>query len=241
MSDKKVKEKLWETKLSMDTFFWLLDNIKNSPEVKYAKDTWQFDKKAEVDADNHIWPAREKVVYNLDRYKRSSPNWWDRWVNANSLDEAVAEYNKMLKKYWDKTSWWAMDDNWEFHWQDYTRYMDDKYNKPLQYSYTVEWEKSNAILNWWKYDKQDFKFNTKDWAILTKQINKLNDRYKELDNLQKKVRPKWNSLREQWKEDTEEAKQYLNKRAEYDNEKIEIINSIRKLENDYRDLVNNYK
>lgn len=240
--DNKSNIKLWETEASQNIFWWQLDDIikKVSPDIKYIKDTEQLKKKSEVDADNHIWPAWENVVYNLNQYQRTSPSWSDKLAAANSLNKAVEKYNEMLKKYWSNTSWWPMNDKWEYHWQDYARYIDNRYDPPTQYKYTVEWDKANAILNWWTYEKQEFKFKSKDWADLIKQINKLEKRYNELEELEKKVWPKWNSLKEQWKWSTKEAKQYLNQRFEYDNEKTKIINSMRQAEDDYRNLVDNY-
>lgn len=233
----KSKIKLWETNASMDTLLWLLDNIKNSPELKYIKDTWQAQKMAEVNADNNIWPARENVVRELNKYQRTSPSWVDKLVASSSLSKAVNEYNKMLEKYWKNTSWWPKNDEWKFYRQDYARYQDNP--EMSQYEYSTKWDKWNNILNWQAYEKKEFKFKTSSWVDLLNQIKDLNKQYNKLEELQKTVWPKWNKLREQWKWDTPEAKKYLDKRAEYDTKKISIINTIRNAEDAYRDLVNN--
>lgn len=216
------------------------NNVINSPEVQYAKDSWQFQEMARINADNHIWPARENVVYNLNQYQRTSPSWSDRWVAADSLDKAVDNYNAMLKQYWSNTSWWPMNNKWEYHWQDYARYIDNRYDAPIQYEYTVEWDKGNVILNWQQYEPQKFKFETQSWVDLLNQMSDLTKQYNELEALEKTVRPQWNALREQWKWDTKEAREYLDQWSKYNEEKIKVFNTLRQARDNYYNLVNNY-
>lgn len=216
-----------------------VNNVVNSPEVQYAKDSWQFQEMARINADNHIWPARENVVYNLNTYKRTSPSWADRAVSAQSLSKAVDEYNKMLEMYWKNTSWWPKNNGWRYYWQDYMRYQD--YDKPYQFEYTVKWDKWNAILNWQRYEPQQFKFQLWSWVELLNQMRDLTKQYNELESLEKTVWPLWNSLREQWKWDTKEAKKYLDKRSEYNEKKIDTLNALRSTKDIYNNLVNSYK
>lgn len=218
-----------------------VNNIVNSPEAQFIRDTWQFQKAAQVNADNNIAPAWENVVYNLNQYQRTSPSWSDRWVAADSLNKAVDNYNTMLKQYWSNTSWWPMNDKWEYHWQDYARYLDNKYNPPIQYKYTVEWEKGNAILNWQQYQPQKIEFETQSWVDLIKQMSDLAKQYNELEALEKTVRPQWNALREQWKWDTKEAREYLDQWSKYDEEKIKVFNALRQAKDNYMNLVNSYR
>ena len=218
----------------------IVDKIVNSPEVQYARDTWQFQEMARINADNHIWPARENVVYNLNTYQRTSPNWLDKWTSANSLNKAVDEYNKMLEMYWKNTSWWPKNSWWKYYRQDYMRYKDYD-DKPYQFEYTVKWDKWNAILNWQHYEPQQFKFELSSWVDLLNQMRDLTNQYNKLESLEKTVWPLWNSLREQWKWDTKEAKEYLDKRSEYNEKKIETLNALRSAKDIYINLVNSYK
>lgn len=216
-----------------------VNNIVNSPEAQFIRDTWQLQQMAQVNADNNIGPAWENVVYNLNRYKRSSPAWWDRWVAADALDDSVARYNEALKAYWNNTTWWPKNNEWEFRWQDYVRYRD--YGTPYQYAYTTEGEKANAILSWWRYEPQKFEFQTQSWANLIRQMRELTSQYNKLEELQKVVWPQRNALKEQWKWDTKEARQYLDQWAEYDKEKTNILNALRQAKDNYYNLVNSYK
>lgn len=218
----------------------IVSNVVNSPEVQYAKDSWQFQEMARINADNHIWPARENVVYNLNAYKRTSPSWADRAVSAQSLSNAVDEYNRMLEMYWKNTSWWPKNSGWKYYRQDYMRYKDYD-DKPYQFEYTVKWDKWNAILNWQRYEPQQFKFQLWSWVELLNQMRDLTKQYNELESLEKTVWPLWNSLREQWKWDTKEARKYLDKRSEYNEKKIDTLNALRSTKDIYNNLVNSYK
>lgn len=215
-------------------------DIVNSPEFQYAKDSWQFQEMARINADNHIWPAWENVVYNLNTYQRTSPNWLDKWTSANSLNKAVDEYNKMLEMYWNNTTWWPKNNEWKFYWQDYMRYQDNK-NWPIQYEYTVGWDKWNAILWWQRYEKQEFKFQTTSWTDLIKQMKDLTKQYNNQLELRKQNRQKRNEFVQKWQENSKEAKAFLDEYFKYNNQATETLNTLRIARDSYMNLVNSYK
>ena len=218
-----------------------VNSIANSPEVQFIKDSWQLQQMAQVNADNHIWPAWENVVYNLNQYQRTSPSWSDRWVAADSLNKAVDNYNAMLKQYWSNTSWWPMNDKWEYHWQDYARYLDNRYNPLIQYKYTVEWDKWNAILWWQRYEKQEFKFQTISWTDLIKQMKDLTKQYNNQLELREQNRQKRNEFVQKWQENSREAKAFLDEYFKYNNQATDTLNTLRTARDSYMNLVNSYR
>lgn len=228
-----------KTKQQINNVVNTYNKIMASPEVQYIKDTWQFQKAAQVNADNHIWPAFNNVVsmYNT----LNSPNisaTQKGYIRRPEMDKAVDEYNKALKEYWQYTTWWPSNSKWEYHIQD--KFGADRYGASWAYSYTNKWKKANAIWSWQEYRPQEFKFQTQSWADLIRQMNYLSGRYNELDALEKTVWPQWNALREQWKWDTKEARGYLDQWFVYDKEKMEIYRALRRARDDYYNLVQNY-
>jgi len=217
------------------------NNVINSPEAQFIKDSWQLQQMAQVNADNHIWPAWENVVYNLNQYQRTSPSWSDRWVAADSLNKAVDNYNAMLKQYWSNTSWWPMNDKWEYHWQDYARYIDNRYDTPIQYQYTIEWDKWNAILWWQRYENQGFKFQTQSWTDLLKQMSNLTKQYNNQLELRKQNWQKRNELVQKWQENSKEARAFLDEYFKYNNQATDTLNTLRTARDSYVNLVNSYK
>lgn len=218
----------------------IVGNVVNSPAVQYAKDSWQFQEMARINADNHIWPARENVVYNLNTYKRTSPSWADRAVSAQSLSNAVDEYNKMLEVYWKNTSWWPKNSGWRYYRQDYMRYKDYD-DKPYQFEYTVKWDKWNAILNWQHYEPQQFKFQLWSWVELLNQMRDLTKQYNNQLELRKQNRQKRNEFVQKWQESSKEAKAFLDEYFKYNNQATDTLNALRTARDSYMNLVNSYK
>lgn len=214
----------------------VVEDVINSPEAKFIQDSWQLQKMAEINADNHIGPAFENVVYNLNRYYRTSPGWMDRVTTATDVSKAVDEYNKALQIYWASTSWWPKNKEWKFRWQDYMKYKDNMDNAPIQYQYVVEWDKWNMILWWQPYQRQKFKFQFSG-ADLIKQMNSLSGQYNNQLNLRKENWQRWNKLVQEWKQDTKEAKALLDEYFKYNNQSIDTLNKIRAVRDVYVDLV----
>lgn len=217
-----------------------VNNIVNSPEAQFIRDTWQLQKMAQVNADNHIWPAFQRVVDNMNRYYRTSPSWSDRWATAKDVTNAVNEYNTMLEQYWANTTWRPKNDEWKFYRQDYMRYQDNK-NWPIQYQYTVEWDKWNAILWWQRYEKQEFKFQTTSWTDLIKQMKDLTKQYNNQLELRKQNRQKRNEFVQKWQENSKEAKAFLDEYFKYNNQATDTLNTLRTARDSYMNLVNSYR
>jgi predicted DNA-binding protein YlxM (UPF0122 family) len=216
------------------------NNVINSPEAQFIKDSWQLQQMAQVNADNHIWPAFQRVVDNMNRYYRTSPSWSDRWASASDITKAVDEYNKMLEQYWANTTWWPQNSEWKFRWQDYMRYQDNK-NWPIQYQYTVEWDKWNAILWWQRYENQEFKFQTQSWTDLIKQMKDLTKQYNNQLELRKQNRQKRNEFVQKWQENSKEAKAFLDEYFKYNNQATDTLNTLRTARDSYMNLVNSYR
>lgn len=216
------------------------NNVINSPEAQFIKDSWQLQQMAQVNADNHIWPAFQRVVDNMNRYYRTSPGWSDRWASASDITKAVDEYNKMLEQYWANTTWWPKNNEWKFYWQDYMRYQDNK-NWPIQYEYTVGWDKWNAILWWQRYEKQEFKFQTTSWTDLIKQMKDLTKQYNNQLELRKQNRQKRNEFVQKWQENSKEAKAFLDEYFKYNNQATDTLNILRTARDSYMNLVNSYR
>ena len=217
-----------------------VNNIVNSPEAQFIKDSWQLQQMAQVNADNHIWPAFQRVVDNMNRYYRTSPGWGDRWASASDVTKAVDEYNKMLEQYWANTTWRPKNNEWKFYWQDYMRYQDNK-NWPIQYQYTIEWDKWNAILWWQRYENQGFKFQTQSWTDLLKQMSNLTKQYNNQLELRKQNWQKRNELVQKWQENSKEARAFLDEYFKYNNQATDTLNTLRTARDSYVNLVNSYK
>lgn len=224
-----------------------VNNMVSSPEAKFIRDSWQLQQMAQVNADNHIWPAFQRVVDNMNRYYRTSPGWSDRAATATDVTKSVNEYNKVLGQYWANTTWWPQNKEWKFNWQDYMRYQDYKgndswvYQWPYQFEYTVEWNKWNAILWWQRYKKQEFKFDTTEWANLIKQMKDLTKQYNNQLQLRKQNWQKRNSLVQKWQENSKDAKSFLDEYFKYNTQAIDTLNALRNARDGYMNLVNSYK